>query len=230
VGSRIRDILGSESGSFPNRRSCGPHPLPLRLFCVDPPLVFPSPSPPSAGFPPLKLTLAFSSRLAKGGFKSGERWEVVRAELGAAVVVAKAGEEKLLPLDQANTFDFYVTEQISLAAGDAVRITKNFRAGGFKFGNNELCTVKAIDGEKITLSDDRVIDSQKALHLNQGIAVTSHASQGKTVDQVIVSAPVPAFSQVNSAQFYVSMSRARHAMHLFTDSIAALREGCLPAK
>jgi hypothetical protein len=163
--------------------------------------------------------------------KSGERWEVVRAELGAAVVVAKAGEEKLLPLDQANTFDLYVTEQISLAAGDAMRITKNFRAGGSKFRNNELCTVKAIDGEKITLSDDRVIDSQKALHLDQGIAVTSHASQGKTVDQVIVSAPVPAFSQVNSAQFYVSMSRARHAMHLFTDSIAALREAvCRPSE
>jgi hypothetical protein len=27
-------------------------------------------------------------------------------------------------------------------------------------------------------------------HLDQGIAVTSHAAQGKTVDQVIVSAPV----------------------------------------
>jgi hypothetical protein len=163
--------------------------------------------------------------------KSGERWEVVRAELGAAVVVAKAGEEKLLPLAQANTFDLYVTEQISLAAGDAVRITKNFRAGGSKLRNNELCTVKAIDGEKITLSDDRAIDSQKALHLDQGIAVTSHASQGKTVDQVIVSAPVPAFSQVNSAQFYVSMSRARPAMHLFTDSIAALREAvCRPSE
>jgi ATP-dependent exoDNAse (exonuclease V) alpha subunit len=38
-------------------------------------------------------------------------------------------------------------------------------------------------------------------HLDQGFAVTSHASQGKTVDQVIVSAPVIAFSQVNTAQW-----------------------------
>jgi hypothetical protein len=36
--------------------------------------------------------------------------------------------------------------------------------------------------------------------------------------------PVSAFSQVNEAQLYVSMSRARHAIHLFTDSKAALRE------
>jgi hypothetical protein len=33
-----------------------------------------------------------------------------------------------------------------------------------------------------------------ALHIDQGIAVTSHASQGKTVDEVIVSVPVEAFS------------------------------------
>ena len=36
--------------------------------------------------------------------------------------------------------------------------------------------------------------------------------------------PVESFSQANEAQFYVSMSRARKAMHLFTDSKAALRE------
>jgi hypothetical protein len=53
-----------------------------------------------------------------------------------------------------------------------------------------------------------------ALHLDQGIAVTSHASQAKTVDQVIVSVPVRAFSQANEAQFYVSMSRATWAMHV----------------
>ena len=47
------------------------------------------------------------------------------------------------------------------------------------------------------------------MHLDQGIAVTSHASQAKTVDQVIVSVPVRAFSQANEAQFYLSMSRAR---------------------
>jgi Viral (Superfamily 1) RNA helicase len=63
-----------------------------------------------------------------------------------------------------------------------------------------------------------------ALHIDQGMAVTSHSSQGKTVDQVIVSVPVRSFSQVNEAQFYVSMSRARSAIYLFTDSKVALPE------
>jgi len=51
-----------------------------------------------------------------------------------------------------------------------------------------------------------------------------HASQAKTVDQVIASVPVRAFSQANEAQFYVTMSRARWAMHVFTDSKVALRD------
>ena len=38
-----------------------------------------------------------------------------------------------------------------------------------------------------------------------------------------MSVPVRAFSQANEAQFYVSMSRARWAMHVFTDSKVALR-------
>jgi hypothetical protein len=38
---------------------------------------------------------------------------------------------------------------------------------------------------------------------------------------------VAAFSQTNAAQFYVSMSRARHAMHLYTDSKAALKEAVM---
>jgi hypothetical protein len=68
-----------------------------------------------------------------------------------------------------------------------------------------------------------VLPNRGSLHLDQGIVVTSHASQGKTVAQVIVSVPVASFSQASEAQFYVSMSRARKAMHLFTDSKVALR-------
>jgi hypothetical protein len=62
------------------------------------------------------------------------------------------------------------------------------------------------------------------LHLDQGIAVTSQASQAKTVDQVIASVPVRSFSQANEAEFYVTMSRARWGMHVFTDSEVALRD------
>jgi hypothetical protein len=77
---------------------------------------------------------------------------------------------------------------------------------------------------KIIFERGEIVRTGAALHLDQGIAVTSHASQAKTVDQVIASVPVRSFSQANEAQFYVTMSRARWAMHVFTDSKVALRD------
>jgi hypothetical protein len=117
----------------------------------------------------------------------------------------------------------FQAESIALSVGDTVRITKNFRASGNRFRNNELHTVTAVEAGKITL-DSGELPNRGALHLDQGIVVTSHASQGKTVAQVIFSIPVEAFNQANEAQFYGSMSRARKWMHPFTDSKVALRE------
>ena len=82
----------------------------------------------------------------------------------------------------------------------------------------------SIDDGKIIFDKGEIVRNGAALHLDQGIAVTSHASQAKTVYQVIASVPVRAFSQANEAQFYVSMSRARLAMHVFADSKVALRD------
>jgi hypothetical protein len=138
-------------------------------------------------------------------------------------VVERNGERRFLPLAQAGKFCLFRAESIALSVGDMVRITKSFRSGGTRFRNNELHRVTAIEAGKVTL-DSGEIGARGALHLDQGIVVTSHASQGKTVAQVIVCVPVESFSQANEAQFYVSMSRARKAMHLFTDSKVALRE------
>jgi hypothetical protein len=156
-------------------------------------------------------------------FKSGEQWEVLRREEGG-VIVGKDGVEKRLPLDQARNFSVFEREKIMLSMGDRVRFTKNVKRRGQHFLNNELRTVIGIDDSKIIFYKGELVRNGVALHVDQGIAVTSHASQAKTVDQVIVNVPVRAFSQANEAQFYVSMSRARSAMHVFTDSKVALRD------
>jgi hypothetical protein len=167
-------------------------------------------------------------RLAKGGFRSGQQWEVLRREEGQ-VVIGRVGQEKLLPLSSAAKFNLYEREKIELAPGDRIRVSKNFQSAGRKFRNNELLTVTGIEDGKITVEAGEII-SRGALHIDQGVCVTSHAAQGKTVDQVIVSVPVRSFSHANEAQFYVSMSRARRAMYMFTDSKVALREAvCRPS-
>jgi hypothetical protein len=100
-----------------------------------------------------------------------------------------------------------VREKITLAVGDRIRFTKNVKHHGHKFLNNELRTVIGIDEGKTIFDKREIIRNGASLHLDQGIAVTSHASQAKTVDPVIVSVPFRAFSQANEAQFYVSMPR-----------------------
>ena len=126
--------------------------------------------------------------------------------------------------DQTRRFSVFEREKICIAIGDRIRFTKNVKRGGQKFLNNELRTVVSIDEGKIIFDKGELVRKGAALHLDQGIAVTSHASQAKTVDQVIASVPVRSFSQANEAQFYVSMSRAKWAMHVFTDSKVALRD------
>src|SRR3984957_8009998 len=106
-------------------------------------------------------------------------------------------------------FSVFEREKITLAIGDRVRFTKNVKHRGQKFLNNELRTVVSIDDGKIIFDKGEIVRTGALLHLDQGIAVTSHASQAKTVDQVIASVPVRSFSQANEAQFYVTMSRAR---------------------
>src|ERR1700722_16869362 len=48
-------------------------------------------------------------------------------------------------------------------------------------------------------------------------AVTSHSSQSKTVDDVLLVASSKSFAAVNREQFYVSISRGRERVHVFTD-------------
>jgi hypothetical protein len=133
---------------------------------------------------------------------------------GGAVIVGKDGVEKQFPHDQTRKFGVFQQEKITLSIGDRMRFTKNVKHRGQKFLNNEIRTVVSIDEGKIIFDKGEIVRTRAAVHLDQGIAVTSHASQAKTVDQVIVSVRVRSFNQANEAQFYISMSRARFAMHV----------------
>jgi hypothetical protein len=60
-------------------------------------------------------------------------------------------------------------------------------------------------------------------HLDHGYAVTSHASQGATLDRVLINIDTTRSRwPVNRQQFYVSLSRAYHDALIFTDSREAL--------
>src|SRR4029077_6324708 len=58
--------------------------------------------------------------------------------------------------------------------------------------------------------------------IDQGVCITSHASQCRTVDQVVV---LP--DGADAKGWYVSLSRARDSMHVYTRDKAALRQSVM---
>jgi len=61
-------------------------------------------------------------------------------------------------------------------------------------------------------------------HIAHGYCVTSHASQGKTVDRVLIAQSSTSFGASSAEQFYVSVSRARESVTIFTDDKGLLME------
>ena len=55
-------------------------------------------------------------------------------------------------------------------------------------------------------------------YLNYGYAVTSHSSQGQTADRVLIHVDTEKSEQlVNNRFAYVSVSRAQHDAHIYTN-------------
>ena len=75
------------------------------------------------------------------------------------------------------------------------------------------------------IDDGRTVEAhfKQLRHLDHGYASTSHSSQGTTVDRVLVNVDTRRSAElVNRKQFYVSISRAQHAISLYTDDRSRL--------
>ncbi len=71
---------------------------------------------------------------------------------------------------------------------------------------------------RILLDDGRQIASDFRA-FTHGYCVTSHASQGRTVDHVYVAVDSSSVEAANLNQFYVSASRGRERVKVFTDDL-----------
>ena len=109
---------------------------------------------------------------------------------------------------------------MKIAAGDKLLLQAN--AARKRLINGELVEVQAIQGDSVVLTDGRVIPTNYRT-FTHGYAVTSHAAQGKTVDEVLVVASSRSLPAINQQQFYVSISRGRDACRVFTDDAEMLR-------
>ncbi len=135
-------------------------------------------------------------------------------------------DASVLPLDQAERFQTYRKGTISVAPGDLLRLTKNGRTkdGLHRLNNGAIFKVKDFTaGGDILLGNGWTLDKDFG-HIAHGFCVTSHASQGSTVDRVIIGQSAESFPASSREQFYVSVSRGREKATVYTDDKMRLLE------
>jgi hypothetical protein len=147
-------------------------------------------------------------------FDRGDTVEVVAAvENGLRVRRPDGTEVNFIPANVAASFDVGQARELKVAAGDWLLLQANH---GKEFINGERVQVREIQNGRIALADGRTLPTGFNI-FTHGYAVTSHSSQGKTVDDVLLVASSRSFAAVNREQFYVSISRGRERCHVFTD-------------
>ncbi len=115
----------------------------------------------------------------------------------------------------------YREAEREFSAGDRLQFRAPYHAQ--KVTNGELGTLEKIERGTLTVALDsgRSINFpiDKNRHIDHGYAVTSHSSQGQTVNRVLVNADTREPDKLlNQRMAYVATSRARLDAHIYTDS------------
>ena len=130
-----------------------------------------------------------------------------------------AGEETELPTEHAKRFEVYRPVPLALAVGDRVRITAGGKTkdGKHRLSNGSLFTVEGFNQRgDLIVNDGWVIDRDFG-HLAHGYVVTSHASQGATVDKVFVGISHESFPATGQRTAYVAVTRGKEQAVIYTD-------------
>lgn len=115
-------------------------------------------------------------------------------------------------------FGVFREEKLAVAVGDLIRITQGGTTkDGHRLNNGAVYRVKGFDKDGgIVLNNDWTLKPDFG-HLAHGYVGTSHASQGKTVDRVLVAMGSQSRGAMNAEQCYVSLSRAKFEAKVYTD-------------
>jgi conjugative relaxase-like TrwC/TraI family protein len=152
---------------------------------------------------------------AKGKLSNISKWGALVEVNGAMVAVSN----RLL-----DRITVCLPREVPIAENDRLHLKANRKlATGGRVTNGELVTVKSVRADGgVELTDGRVLDKGFREFL-PGYAVTSYGSQGKTVDYVLFSDSTIK-AATNAQQWYVTISRGRRGIRIFTPDKEQLRE------
>jgi conjugative relaxase-like TrwC/TraI family protein len=165
--------------------------------------------------------IVFNRNLA--GIKQGAYGRLLH--VGEHELFVKAGGKvRPISFDEMEHISVCEPKEIALASGDRLQLKANAKtASGKQLANGELVTVKRVENNgRIELEDGRILPNDYRQFV-RGYAISSYAAQGKNADYVIFSDSAIR-AATNSKQWYVTISRGRRGVHIFTTDKQQLRE------
>jgi conjugative relaxase-like TrwC/TraI family protein len=135
---------------------------------------------------------------------------------GSRLIVGKAARP---PTELANRFEAYRPIEFALAVGERVRITAGGKTkdGMHRLSNGSLLTVQGFTKRGDIIVDHGWVIAKEFGHLTHGYVVTSHASQGVTVDKVFIGVSSESFPATYQRTAYVAVTRGKEQAQIFTD-------------
>jgi hypothetical protein len=157
------------------------------------------------------------------GFKSGSAGKL-RGITDKHLLIEADHRIRPVPFKELDKITVCQPKDLSLTSGDRLQLKANAQSqDGRRLANGELVTVKQIHADgRIDLNDGRTLPKQYRQFV-RGYAVTSYAAQGKTVDYVLFSDSAVK-AATNEQQWYVTISRGRKGVKIFTADKIQLRQ------
>ena len=164
----------------------------------------------------------------KPGMTRGSVWKVTGAQEKSLLLQDEHSKAISFAVEKEKHFEVYQETSMPLAKGDLIKITRNgFDHNKKRINNGQALQLVSINKKGEMTARNPVSKAEYQLtadfgHIAHGYCLTSHASQGKTVDEVFIYKPSATFPATDMKQFYVSVSRGREKAHIYTDDNEAL--------
>ncbi|MCI0535503.1 MAG: hypothetical protein L0Z50_09755 [Verrucomicrobiales bacterium] len=161
-----------------------------------------------------------------GGLKRGAQCRLVELSENCLIVEA-TGKIRRIPFIHLERISVCEPKLLALTPGDRLQLKANAKTNdGRQIANGEIVTVKKVETDgRIQLEDGRVLEENYRQFVH-GYGVTSYAAQGKTADFVIFSDSAIK-AATNQKQWYVTISRGRKGIEIFTSDKHELRENVI---
>jgi ATP-dependent exoDNAse (exonuclease V) alpha subunit len=171
--------------------------------------------------------IRFTRDYADKGVSRGEAYRVVGVDPAKSAIALKSedGREIDWRLRQwgAGNSQAFTPQSLELKAGDQIQFTRNDREAGRINGARGQVTAIDEQARTATIRNPRGqtqtlnLDAARDQHIRHAYVETAFAAQGRTADHVIIHADSSATHLIDQKSFYVSVSRAKETVAVYTN-------------